>query len=61
MFGQVEAYADWRRTNLPALTPNASGVIPSIPRRLPTVIDERLYNKNAVVISDITLPVWWDQ
>jgi hypothetical protein len=61
MYGQIEAYADWRRTNLPALTPNANGAVNVIPRRLPTVIDERLYNKNAIVISDIKLPVWWDE
>jgi hypothetical protein len=61
MYGQIEAYADWRRTNLPTLTPNANGAVNVIPRRLPTVIDERLYNKNAIVISDIKLPVWWDE
>lgn len=61
MYAQMEAYADWRRTNLPALTPNANGAINAIPRRLPTVLDERLYNKNAPVVSDLKLPVWWDE
>ncbi|OYU96777.1 MAG: hypothetical protein CFE21_00380 [Bacteroidetes bacterium B1(2017)] len=61
MFGQIEAYADWRRTNIPVLTPNANSNLTAIPRRLPTVIDERLYNTNAPIVSDLTLPVWWDQ
>ncbi len=60
MFAQIEAYADWRRTGIPALTPNPSGAVTSIPRRLPTVQDERLYNPNAPAENDITKPVWWD-
>lgn len=60
LFTQVEAYNDWRRTGVPALTPNPNGSVNSIPVRLPTVLDERLYNTNAEVISDITTPVWWD-
>jgi len=61
MFGQIEAYADWRRTNIPTLTPNPEGgSITAIPRRLPTVQDERLYNPNAPAENDITKPVWWD-
>lgn len=57
LYGQIETWADWRRTNFPTLTPYNGG---KIPRRLPTVLDERLYNPNAVVISDITQPVYWD-
>ena len=60
MFGQIEAYADWRRTNIPSLTPNANSNLGAIPRRLPTVLDERLYNSNAPKNSDLKLPVWWD-
>jgi len=61
MFGQCEAWADWRRTNMPALTPNPNAQITEIPRRLPTVIEERLYNSNAPSNTDITAPVWWDE
>lgn len=61
LFGQVEAYSNWRRTGVPSLTPNPSGSTSVIPVRLPTPLDERLYNKNATVVSDITQPVWWDQ
>ena len=60
MFGQIEAYADWRRTGIPALTPHANSNLGAIPRRLPTVLDERLYNTNAPKNSDLKLPVWWD-
>lgn len=61
LFAQVETYADWRRTNIPALTSNPQGVTTAIPRRFPTPQDERVNNLNAVVVSDITSPVWWDQ
>lgn len=59
LVGQIEVYCDWRRTGIPSLTPypGASG----IPFRLPTVLDERLYNTNAPSppVSDIFLPQWW--
>jgi hypothetical protein len=61
MFGIFEVWTDWRRTNIPNLTPSAGGIIKVIPRRLPTPLDERVYNKNAVVVDDISQPVWWDQ
>ncbi|MBC7382661.1 MAG: SusD/RagB family nutrient-binding outer membrane lipoprotein [Bacteroidia bacterium] len=61
MYSQIEAYSDWRRTDYPKLTPNAASILGAIPRRFPTVLEERLYNKNAPAISDIKLPVWWDQ
>ncbi|MDZ4667161.1 MAG: SusD/RagB family nutrient-binding outer membrane lipoprotein [bacterium] len=61
LYGQIEAYADWRRTNFPTLTPNSNGNITEIPRRLPTVIDERLYNTNAPSHKDLKERVWWDQ
>lgn len=60
LYINVEAYADWRRTGYPVLTPNPNGAIPSIPVRFATVLDERLYNPNAIVVSDLTKPVWWD-
>jgi hypothetical protein len=62
MFTQCETWADWRRTGLPILTPNPDAVVPGIPVRLPTCINERLYNASAVghIVSDILQPVWWD-
>jgi hypothetical protein len=62
MFTQPEAYTDWRRTGIPALTPNAGAVINSIPRRLPTPQSERLYNTSAKdkAVSDITQHLWFD-
>ena len=61
LFTQVEAYNDWRRTRLPALTPNPDpdANVAQIPQRLPTPSDERLYNTSAVITSDILKPVWW--
>ncbi len=60
MYTQPEAFADWRRTNIPALTPNPSGVQATIPVRFPTEQNERLYNPNAIVITNLTTNVWWD-
>jgi len=61
LFTTLEPYADWRRTGIPSLISNPSGVTSVIPRRFPTPQDERVNNLNAIVISDITSPVWWDQ
>jgi len=61
MFTQPEVWSDWRRTNLPALTPNPDASVSAIPRRLTTAQSERLYNTSAVVEADILKPVWWDQ
>jgi len=59
LFVNVEAWVDWRRTGFPALSANVNGDVTSIPQRLPTVIDERKYNPNSIVVSDILKPVWW--
>ena len=61
MFTQPEVWTDWRRTDLPALTPNPDANIQGIPRRLTTAQSERLYNSNAVVVANLLQPVWWDQ
>lgn len=61
MFTQLEIWNDWRRTGYPSLTPVPCGTIGSIPVRLPTALSERLYNTNAEVVTDLTMPVWWDQ
>lgn len=61
LFIQVEAYADWRRTGIPALTANPNGQVTGIPRRLITPQNERLYNPNAQVVGDLLARIWWDQ
>lgn len=61
MLTQPEAWTDWRRTDFPVLEPNPDGDVADIPRRLPTCRSERNYNTNAIVISDILTPVWWDE
>ncbi len=60
-FLQLEAWNDYRRTKLPALTPNPNASTKVIPERLPIPQDERINNTNAVVVSDITVPVYWAQ
>jgi hypothetical protein len=64
MFTQPEVFTDWRRTNLPALTPNTGANVATqeIPRRLPTPQSERLYNKGALnhIVSDVTQHLWFD-
>lgn len=60
MFGQCEAYSDFRRTGFPALTPNPIGNITTIPVRLVTPQNERLYNPKATIVGDLTTPVYWD-
>jgi hypothetical protein len=59
-FGMFEVWTDWRRTGIPTLVPNPNGEVAGIPLRFPTPLDERVSNSNALVISDILLPVWWD-
>lgn len=63
MFTQPEVYSDWRRTNIPLLTPNVGASISEIPRRLPTAQNERLYNTKAQgnIVTDLTQRVWWDK
>lgn len=61
MFTQLEVYSDWRRTGFPTLTKATGAAVSAIPRRLPNVLEERQYNGNATIVSDITKPVWWDE
>ncbi|NNC94546.1 MAG: SusD/RagB family nutrient-binding outer membrane lipoprotein [Chitinophagales bacterium] len=60
-FTQIEVFNDWRRTGIPALSPEPNANISVIPRRLITVQDERVSNPSANIVNDLTLPVWWDQ
>lgn len=61
LFLTMEPYNDYRRTGFPALIPNQSSNTKTIPVRLPTPSDERQYNPNATVVSNVTSPVWWDK
>ncbi|MBD2768228.1 SusD/RagB family nutrient-binding outer membrane lipoprotein [Hymenobacter sp. BT664] len=60
-FLQIEAWSDYRRTKQPSLTRDPTGVISTIPERLPTPQGERINNRNATVVSDLTRPVYWAQ
>ena len=59
LFTQLEVYSDWRRTGFPTLN-KATGATIEIPRRLPNILEERQYNGNATIVSDMSIPVWWD-
>ncbi|KRB57367.1 SusD/RagB family nutrient-binding outer membrane lipoprotein [Flavobacterium sp. Root186] len=61
LFLTMEPYNDYRRTGFPALVPNQSSQTKIIPVRLPTPSDERQYNPNATVVSNVTTNVWWDK
>jgi hypothetical protein len=61
LFLTMEPYNDYRRTGFPVLTPNQNATIKAIPVRLPTPSDERNYNRNATVISNVTTNIWWDK
>jgi len=56
-----EAFTDWRRTGIPALTIAANPQTPAIPRRWPYPQSERLHNGSNVPPASLTTRVWWDQ
>ena len=62
MYNQgFEAYNDFRRTGIPALTPrpkSVGAVLEVIPKRLPFPKETTLYNPNAKLIA-LDVPVWW--
>lgn len=60
-FLQIEAWNDYRRTKQPPLVADPTGEITTIPERLPTPVGERVNNRNAKVVSDLTIPVYWAQ
>ncbi len=60
LFLTMEPYNDYRRTGFPALVPNQNSDTKIIPVRLPTPSDERQYNPNATVVSNVTSKLWWD-
>lgn len=59
LFTQIEVYNDWRRTGFPTMS-KATGATVEIPRRLPNILEERQYNPNATIVSDMSVKVWWD-
>jgi len=61
LFLTMEPYNDYRRTGFPALVPNQDTNTKTIPVRFPTPSDERNYNPNATVVSNVTTKVWWDK
>ncbi|TAE21873.1 MAG: SusD/RagB family nutrient-binding outer membrane lipoprotein [Candidatus Kapaibacterium sp.] len=68
LFPSGEGYNEWRRTGVPALTPNSGQS--AIPRRFPYPQEERFYNDANRVAAlarqgvrdagDLATPVWWD-
>lgn len=61
LFLQTESWTDWRRTGLPALSPNPDGVISQIPRRFIYPTNENVYNPNCPQNSTLLAPgLWWD-
>ncbi len=61
LYLKMEPYNDYRRTGFPALVPNQGSNTKTIPLRLPTSVEERQYNPNATVVSNVTTNVWWDK
>ncbi|SEW19464.1 SusD/RagB family nutrient-binding outer membrane lipoprotein [Chitinophaga arvensicola] len=61
-FQTLEAFNDWRRTNLPALTPVANAYLnlTTIPRRWVYPASENATNKQPQQPGLLTGRVWWD-
>lgn len=59
-FGTNQAYADYRRTGLPALQLHPDALIQTIPNRFPYAQDEITYNGSNVPSVTISDKLWWD-
>lgn len=61
LFTLTEVWNDWARTGYPVLVPNKDPLARAggIPYRFPTCINERTYNKNAIVVSDVYNKPWY--
>lgn len=57
LYGTMEPYTDWRRTDIPALTPNDGNAIPV---RFPYGSDELAFNSKTPTVS-VTDKLWWDK
>jgi hypothetical protein len=60
-FGTNQAYSDYRRVGLPAITPHPAGVLPELPTRYPYAQDEISYNAANVPSVKISDKLWWDK
>ena len=60
-FGTNQAFADYRRTGLPAIPVHPDGLLPAIPTRFPYAQDEITYNGANVPAVSISDKLWWDQ
>ncbi len=63
LYTQFETWTDWRRTDIPALTPLTGN---RIPRRFPLPQSERLFNGQNIPPGSTNAdwkftPMWWDQ
>lgn len=72
MFTHVEAWTDWRRTDIPALSAPVGASLTEVPRRMPYPESEYLYNSSNVPMPltstpaekfgvDPTYRLWWDK
>lgn len=62
LFLSPEVWDDWRRTGLPALTPNPNGVLNGqIPRSLLYPLSEVNLNSNTPKKTNMLVRVWWDK
>ena len=59
--GTNQAYADYRRTGFPAITPHPDGSLPAVPTRFPYAQDEMTYNGANVPTVLISNKLWWDR
>lgn len=58
MFSDQESFTDWRRTGIPALTPNSGTEVPT---RYPYPNAEIQYNPNAPKTATLFDKLWWDR
>lgn len=58
LFTSHEVYNDWRRTGIPALTPNSGTEVPT---RFPYPNAEIQYNPNAPTTATLFDKLWWDR
>jgi hypothetical protein len=69
LFGQgFEAWTEWRRTGIPALSPVMNAAEPTIPKRLyyestEIALNKDSYNAGVALLGaggdDLTTPIWW--
>ena len=60
-FGTNQAFADYRRTGLPALTIPPDALLPTLPARFPYAQDEISYNGANVPSVTLSDKLWWDK